>query len=454
LQGVAELLSPRAQASGVEIAWAVSRGAPRLLADDGRLRQVLFNLAGNAVKMTALHQTERSPSDDLPVRKGGVLIQGVARPLFGDQVRLRLSVRDSGPGVSSAIKAHIFEEFTQDAAGVRAGGAGLGLAIVRRIAEALGAEVGVNNLRNGPEDYWGAEFWLEADFPLAPGARAEMSASLASGPAGPLSGRTIAVISECPVVREAALAQIRASGARAVLTSGFEALERRHDMVLVDPSGSGALEAPPRGVKALVLLAPEERAQIDRYRAAGYCGYLIKPLRRASIIARVEAALDLAPEPESAATDPRRDDERDSAVKPGAGMRVLLAEDNAVNALLATSLLKRAGCEVSRVGNGEEACEAALSAHFDLVLMDVRMPVLDGIEATRRLRAAGCETPIAALTANAFEDDKKACLEAGMNAFLTKPIAPAALNALIADHSHAANRARPGGARRRKVAKA
>jgi CheY-like chemotaxis protein len=442
LQGVAELLSPRAHASGVEIAWSVSRNAPRILADDGRLRQILFNLAGNAVKMTALHHAETNGAALLH-RRGGVLIQGVARPMFGDRVRLRLSVRDSGPGVSEAASAHIFEEFTQDAAGARAGGAGLGLAIVRRIAEALGAEVGVTNMRQGPEDYWGAEFWLEADFALAPGAQIEMTSTLAASVQGlPLAGRTVAVISECPVVREAALAQIRASGARALLTSGFEALERMHDAVLVDQTADGEIRSPPPGVKALVLLSPEQRGHIDRYRAAGYAGYLIKPLRRASIIARLEALLHLTAKSDGdGAAEARRADERDSSLRAGEGLKVLLAEDNAVNALLATSLLKRAGCVVTRVINGEEAVEAALSSAFDLVLMDVRMPVMDGMEATRRLREAGCSTPIAALTANAFEDDRRACLEAGMNHFLTKPIAPAALNALIAEQAHATDEA-------------
>ena len=208
-QGVTELLATRAHEAGLDIAWAVDRDAPTILADAGRLKQVLFNLAGNAVKMTAARGLG-----------GGVLIAGRVRPVGERRVRLRLSVRDTGPGVPDDVAARLFEEFYQAEDGAAAGGAGLGLAIVRRIAAAMDAEVGVVNHRTDAESYWGAEFWMEAEFDIA-----EPGTLTGRGRNGPLSGRTIAVISASPVVREAALAQIRASGARAVLASGFEALD-------------------------------------------------------------------------------------------------------------------------------------------------------------------------------------------------------------------------------------
>ena len=425
LQGVAELLAPRAQASDVEIAWSVANGAASVLADDGRLRQVLFNLAGNAVKMTAQYRTEHAGETGA---RGGVLIHGKTTALADGRVRLRLSVRDSGPGVSEAAKARIFEEFTQEAAGVRAGGAGLGLAIVRRIAEAMGARLGVDNLRHSEADYWGAEFWIEAEIPAAE--------ACPSHPL-PLKGKTLAVISESPVVREGALAQIRASGARAILTSGFAAVDPTYDAILLDPAPGAPPPRPPKSPPTFVLLAPEERGRIEAFREAGYSGYLIKPLRRASIVARLQASLGRAPfadEAERTEPAPRvsGEDERDAMARPGEGLRVLLVEDNAVNALLARALLVRAGAVVERAATGEEAVDAALTAPYDLILMDVRMPGMNGIEATRCLRAKGLKTPIVALTANAFEDDRRHCLEAGMNDFLTKPIAPLALNRLIA----------------------
>ena len=415
-QGVTELLATRAHEAGLDIAWAVDRDAPTILADAGRLKQVLFNLAGNAVKMTAARGCG-----------GGVLIAGRVRPAGGRRVRLRLSVRDTGPGVPDDVAARLFEEFYQAEEGAAAGGAGLGLAIVRRIAAAMDAEVGIVNHRIDADSYWGAEFWIEAEFDIA-----EPGALTRRGKSGPLSGRTIAVISSSPVVREAALAQIRASGARAVLASGFEALDPCYDAVLVDPGARAPSRAvrPPKGVAAFILLTAEGRDQIEPYRKAGYQGYLIKPLRRASIISRLHAVLGVQPDPE--VLSPMIEDERGGRPKATSGLRILLAEDNAVNALLAKALLKRLGCVVTHADTGDSALAAASTETFDLVLMDVRMPVLDGMEVTRRLRAKGFSSPIIAVTANAFEDDRAACLAAGMDEFLTKPIQPVALNALIA----------------------
>ncbi len=430
LQGVTELLSPRAHAAGLEIAWSMDRNAPLIIADDGRLRQVLFNLAGNAVKMTAA-QGHGS---------GGVLITARIRPAGLNQVKLRLSVRDTGPGVPDDIRERLFDEFFQARDGAAAGGAGLGLAIVRRIATAMDAEVGVINHRTSDDAYWGAEFWFEAEFPTEENGQAA---------ARPLQGQTLAVISNAPVVREAAMAQIRASGARAVLASGFEALDPCYDAVLVDPANRAARKIPraPAGVAAFVLLTPEERDKIGRYRDAGYQGYLIKPLRRVSIIARLHAVLGVKAEA-AAATAPLRDDER--AGQPGlaTGLRVLLAEDNPVNALLAKTLLVRMGCVVDRAATGEEAVAAVFAAPYDLILMDVRMPVINGLDATRMLRAKGVTTPIIALTANAFEDDRRMCLEAGMDDFLTKPLAPAALNAVVARIADAASTRAPARSRK------
>jgi len=203
-------------------------------------------------------------------------------------------------------------------------------------------------------------------------------------------------------------------------------------VLLIDPeAGRRRIAPPPKDRPALVMLPPEGRNRVARHRAAGYAGYLIKPLRRASLAGRVLACLQergvaaLAPPP------PASEDER--AADAGAcGARVLLAEDNPVNALLARALLSREGCTIERVANGQEALDALAAAPYDLILMDMRMPVMDGLTAARALRARGITTPMVALTANAFEDDRRACLEAGMDDFLTKPIEPAALRAALA----------------------
>jgi signal transduction histidine kinase/CheY-like chemotaxis protein len=406
LQGVCELLSPRAYAAGIEIAWSAETSIPQVLADDGRLRQILFNLAGNAVKMT---------------KAGGVLLTVESRAGAADgALRLRFCVRDTGPGLARDAQTKVFEEFVQTEDGVRAGGAGLGLAIVKRLVKAFDGLVGVDS-----EPGRGAEFWFEASF---------KPAGATGGPAE-LQGLTVAVVSPSAIVRQSAARQIEACGGTALT---FETLTKAEadapsgTVMLIDPpeGGRGRIAAAPRAHPSLVLLAPEGRSRIARYRGAGYAGYLIKPLRRTSLAARVLASLSErgAPAP---APIPAAEDER-AAPAGTCGARVLLAEDNPVNAMLAKALLGREGCAVERVATGEEALAALAAAPFDVILMDMRMPVMDGIEATRRLRALGVRTPIVALTANAFEDDRRACLDAGMDDFLTKPIEPAALRATLA----------------------
>lgn len=398
LRGVAELLSPRAREKGLEIAWAAPVSPIAIHADEGRLRQILLNFAGNAVKFT---------------ETGGVLIAATA-PQPG---RLRLQVEDTGPGVSQADRERIFEEFAQaEAAHADLGGTGLGLAIARRLARAMGGEVGVDTAPGG-----GACFWFEADFPVAP----------AAVPPRLLAGRIVGVASPSAIVREAARLQIEACGGEVVATPGLpEAIARTKpgDVILVDATlaaPSGALR-PPLQRHAIVLLAPGERERIARYRRAGFAGYLIKPLRRASLAERVLIAAGAAADP----SQPAQVDERASnAAAPGA--RILLVEDNPINALLARALLTREGCEVEHAVGGAEALAAVDVETFDLILMDMRMPGLNGEQTARKMREAGVKTPIVALTANAFEDDRHACLAAGMDDFLVKPLSPDALRGAL-----------------------
>jgi len=400
LRQVCELLSPRAHEKGVEIGWAADAGLAPILADEGRLRQILINLAGNAVKF---------------VETGGVLVLA-ERAGAG---RLRFTVSDTGPGVPEAERVRIFEAFAQGGAGLgaRQAGAGLGLAIAQRLAEAMDGELGVGGVAGR-----GADFWFEAAF--------EAAGEPAAKPA--LEGRTVAVASPSAIVREAAARQIEASGGRAVRASGLrEALPRtgEGDVILVDHllAAGGAAPEPPSGRAAVIMLRPEERDRIAPYRSAGFEGYLIKPLRRASLVERVLAAGN------PHATEDDRIAPRGPVGAPAAGgVRLLLAEDNPINAMLARTLLRREGAEVVHVETGEAALEALGAGDFDLVLMDVRMPGLGGLEATRALRARGITTPVVALTANAFEDDRRACLEAGMDDFLVKPLSLEALRGALA----------------------
>ena len=396
LRSVCELLSPRAHEKGLEIAWAAPADAGEVMGDEGRLRQILLNFAGNAIKFTAA---------------GGVLVS--AEPA-GDG-RWRFTVADSGPGVSDAARDLIFEAFAQSDPSHQLTGSGLGLAIARRLAEAMGGEVGVDRAETG-----GAAFWFTVPLAHSP---AEASA--------PLAGLTVGVASPNPVIRAAAVRQVAACGGTAVAAEDVEAilpLTGPRDVLLVDHAlGRGGRKVRrPFDRPALIMLAPEERDRIARYRASGFGGYLIKPLRRASLAERVLAALEATPGQTAAGEDDR--------VAPAAapGARVLLVEDNPVNALLARTLLTREGCAVDHVMTAGEAVTAAPAGGYDLVLMDMRLPDFPGDEAARRLRGAGLATPIVALTANAFEEDRHACLAAGMNDFLVKPLAADALRQALA----------------------
>jgi len=400
LQQTAELLSPRAHIKGLEIAWATPRGLPPVLADEGRLRQVLLNLAGNAIKFT---------------EAGGVLLSVEAMTASPDAVRLRLTVRDTGPGVPLARQKAIFEAFTHadDADSVRPDGAGLGLSIVRRLAEAHDGQVGVDST---PGD--GATFWFEADYPLAGKAAAK----------SPLRGVTVVVASPSAILRDAASLQVRTAGGRPIACLTLEEAAARApagSVVLVDAAlGRGRPVRPVAGRPSLILLPPEGRAGIARSRKAGFDGYLIKPLRPTSLVTRVLAALGA--DSASASGDERAEAEA------ARGARVLLVEDNPINALLARKLLEREGCEVDHAATAEEAMLCAVANDYSLILMDRRLPKLDGMAAAARLRAVGVASPIVALTADAFEEDRRACLAAGMDDFLTKPLDPGALRAILA----------------------
>jgi CheY-like chemotaxis protein len=403
LRQVAELMSPRAHEKGVEIAWAVSPGLPTILADEGRLRQILLNYAGNAVKFT---------------EKGGVLLTASLAP-SPTGGRVRFSVADTGPGVAPEARAKIFEAFVQTDASHRTqlGGAGLGLAIVARLARAMDGQAGV-----GGEVGQGADFWFEAPF--------EIGSPYSAGQ--PLAGKAVAVASPNAIVRIAAARQIEAAGGRAFVAADVASALRTAPadaVLLIDAALAGPRGAlkPPAGRRAVVLLTPDQRGRIDRLKTAGFTGYLIKPLRAASIVAQVLQAGALSPAP--AAERPAEDDRIAPASAPG--VRVLLAEDNPINALLARTLLEREGCKVDRVAGGDQAVAALSSDSFDLILMDLRMPGLNGVDATRAIRAQGVTVPIVALTADAFDEDRRACLAAGMSDFLVKPLTHAALRDVL-----------------------
>jgi signal transduction histidine kinase/CheY-like chemotaxis protein len=400
LQSVSELCAPKAQEKGLEIAVAVEAGVPQLVeGDDGRLRQILLNLASNAVKFT---------------QSGGVLLR-LAPTSSG---HLRFSVEDTGIGVPPDKAAHVFDEFAQaDSSHTRQyGGTGLGLAIVRKLANAMGGDVGLLPRTGG-----GSVFF--ADLPLP--------TKLGPAPRNPaLAGRLVAVATPSDVLFEAIATNLSAAGAR--VERHAAKTSRRATLVLADCSEGTDVAALLAGrVPAIALIRQERRDLIETTRTQGAAAYLIKPLRLGSLLERVALVLGDA---DAAAAAAPANDERAEAPALQLGMRVLLAEDNPVNALLARALLARSGCQVMTVANGAEAVHALSEAPYDIVLMDVHMPEMDGYAATRAIRAAGgrmAATPVIALTAAAMEEDRRACAAAGMDDFITKPLDPERLAAIL-----------------------
>jgi CheY-like chemotaxis protein/two-component sensor histidine kinase len=391
LQSVAELLSPRAYQNGIDIAWSLDPNLSIIQADEGRLRQILFNLAGNAVKFTT---------------SGGVLI---AVGLTHNGL-IRFSVRDTGPGIPVEARSRIFDAFSQVERNHATlyGGAGLGLMVVKKLVEAMKGTITLES-----EVGKGSTFIVEFQAPYC----------LSNTPRLNLM-TSINILSHNEVLIESMRNQLAALGMTpgivpnltSCMPQGITLADRR---ALDGP-------CPPPGKRALILLTPEERAEIPDWKAQGWAGYLIKPLRRASLKARIEA---LERTPTQAAAHPPEVANDDERISPDSGIdaHVLLVEDNPVNALLAQILLQREGCRVERAASGEEALDIMAKRSFDLVFMDLGLPGLDGIGTTRALRKRQVTTPIIALTANAYEEDRRACLGAGMNDFLTKPIEVASL---------------------------
>ena len=410
VEGVVELLAPRAQGKGLEIATSIAPDVPRrLIGDAARLRQVLLNLAGNAVKFT---------------ETGGIGVR-VGMAASG---AVRFAIADTGPGVPEERRAAIFEDFEQGdgSASRQFEGTGLGLAISRRIVERMNGELALDH--TGPR---GSVFSFTA---LLPAAEPAIAAE-----APTLTGRRALIVGQSPFEAPYLGERLAASGATAIRAEGADAaiaiLEQKPapDIVIVDCAMgeevtrrlAGAARA--AGVaRSLVLFSPFERRAFGQGSLNGFDGWLVKPVRSGSLIARLvgEAGLVAEDDPEGAPSPvplPRR------------GLRVLVAEDNEINALLARKHLERLGATPARARDGVEAVQMAHMAMigerepFDIILMDIRMPGLDGLEAARQIRRAEAEssvgpTRIIALTANAFEEDRRAALEAGIDDFLTKPV--------------------------------
>lgn len=425
VERVVELLAPRAQGKGLEIASAIAPDVPpTLVGDAARLQQVLINLVGNAVKFTD---------------SGGV---GLRVTKAGGGV-IRFAISDTGPGIPLGQQEAVFQDFEQaDGSSTRRHeGTGLGLAISRRIAERMSGSLKLaHSDQSGsifvcelPLDRMRAQASMQSDRPALAGKRVLVAANSAFE--GPYLGERLAT---------AGASVTRAEGEEAALA---ELSKMPHfDIVIVDCALgedvtrrlAGAARAAGAG-RSMVLFSPFERRTFGQASLQAFDGWLVKPVRTGSLISRLTDAF---------ANGSLTRDNPAEPVRSAAGLRVLLAEDNDINALIATKHLQKIGAVVERARDGQEALAFGMAAlegareAFDVLLLDIRMPGHDGIEVARRLRAAESaagkpRVRMVALTANAYDEDRRACLAAGIDAFLTKPVDIGRLAQAVAPPPHA-----------------
>ncbi|HEY0910540.1 MAG TPA: ATP-binding protein [Bradyrhizobium sp.] len=417
IEDITELLAPRAQARKLEIAAYVDERLPvEVVGDAARLRQVLLNLAGNAIKFTS---------------SGGVAL--IVEPgIWPDEISFL--VRDTGIGIAPEARQRIFREFEQ--ADVRIarnyGGTGLGLSISERIVKRMGGRI---TLESQP----GVGSTFGVSVPLAGSGGKERDKPFA---APDLAGQSIMLVAPQTIEASLIARRLQRWGGATCMVSDIavaEALlpERSWHAILLDHA-FGATEVAALGEAArihatqrILMLTPAARQDLKL--SPAFTGYLVKPLRAASLAVRLTTTPEMAAP--NLAGDPLIDmpDQTETPVVAAVrGLSVLVAEDNEINALLMRSLLTRLGHHAVITTNGEAALESWLAARsagapYDLVLMDVQMPQLDGIETTKRIRAReagqpGRPTPILALTSNTLVEDRYACFEAGMDCFLVKPL--------------------------------
>ncbi len=403
VEDAVDLFAERAAAQGLHLAASVDAAAPeRLGGDPARLRQILVNLLGNAIKFT---------------ERGRVTVR--VRPVerAEDAVRLRFEVEDTGVGIDPAVQGRLFSAFQQADTSTtrRYGGTGLGLAISRRLCTLMGGEIGVDS-----QPGRGSTFWFTARFAVrtAPPPRDEPS----------LAGRRVLLVDDDAVLG-AMLAELLAEWGVEVeivndAAAAHAALRRAPEAVIARASLATALRT---GATPCVLLVPLGLPEANGEHPPNALR-VREPVRRDTLRQALARALGLAHEDdeETRPTGPR------FRLGPSRG-RVLLAEDNVVNQRVATIMLEKLGFAVEVVPDGKQAVELARRTPFAAVLLDCQMPVMDGYEAAARMRSfeRGPRTPIIALTAGALSGERERCFAAGMDDYLAKPFTMEALGAVL-----------------------
>ncbi len=430
VEGAADVLAPKAHEKRLELMSFVAPHAPRRVSgDEGRLRQVLLNLLGNAVKFT---------------ERGEITVRCELERLTERYAWLRFTVADTGIGIAPAARGRLFQPFTQvdGSATRRFGGTGLGLSISKRLVELMGGEIGVESAAGV-----GSTFWFRVPLGLVELEAGHSSRIEEHGGSRVLvadhGARARDLLREYllswkmrPTVTATAAEALASLGQAAdqpfkamIVGLGLESEECQR--LLAGLEQQPALAAIPR----LLLADLDEKGVSARATALGFAAYLTKPVHQSRLFDLLVGLFDRAAAPSAVLLEPAAATGIGSTGDAGSAALILLVEDNLVNQKLALNQLRKLGYAAEVAENGQIAVEKVLARYYPLILMDVQMPVMDGIEATRRIRAAqaggGKQSAIVAMTANAMEGDRERFLAEGMDDYQSKPYGLEHLRALL-----------------------
>jgi CheY-like chemotaxis protein len=428
-----EMMAVRANEKGLDLAVVIAPGIPTaLIGDPARLRQVLINLVGNAIKFT---------------ERGEVVVRVETDPADTSAGSLRFAVCDTGIGIPEETRELIFAPYSQvDTSTTRKfGGTGLGLAISQEIVELMQGRIWAeSSMGAGSTFYFTARFVVGSPPPLR----------ALSGPMDLKDVKTLVIADSTTnrlILREMlshwGAVVTEAEGGREGVSELLLAQEASvpFSLALLDcrlPGADGFWVAeqihgsPALGETIILMLTADNRAgDLARSRELGVSGYLVKPVKRSELLAAIlEARAHVAPPLDPAASPAR------AALEGAQGLRVLVAEDSMENVLLLQAYLKASGCVLDLASDGEVAVRMFMAGAYDIVLMDVQMPVMDGYAATRKIRKWEIEkrrrpVPILALTAHALPEQVRRSLDAGCTAHLTKPIRKGTLLDVMEQHT-------------------